>query len=139
MNFSLFHLLFLLSLLITHLSFSRVLADSHFEEFDAEDGETIEEEILDHHSIRSPPVTESDSHPLTDLETQTEPDPNHVPASDTPSQSDLQKPSATSFEYWDEDNLRAYPSNSRRPNLQRILKTPLPMTQIRKRPRNPKT
>ncbi|GMI87909.1 hypothetical protein like AT4G24330 [Hibiscus trionum] len=109
MNFSLFHLLFLLSLLITHLSFSRVLADSHFEGFDAEDDETIEEEILDHHSIRSPPVTKSDSHPLTDLETQTEPDPNPVPASDTPSQSDLQKPSATSFEYWDEDEFEGLP------------------------------
>ncbi|KAE8698823.1 hypothetical protein F3Y22_tig00110597pilonHSYRG00911 [Hibiscus syriacus] len=109
MNFSLFHLLFLLSLLITYFSFSHVLADSHFEGFDAEDDETIEEEILDHHSIRSPPVTQSDSQPLTDLETRTDPDPNPVPASDTPSQSDLQKPSTTSFEYWDEDEFEGLP------------------------------
>ncbi|KAE8726025.1 hypothetical protein F3Y22_tig00007895pilonHSYRG00059 [Hibiscus syriacus] len=104
MNFYLFHFI-LLSLLITHLSFSHVLADSHFEGFDAEDDETVEEEIFDHHSIRSPPVTKSDSHPLLDLETQTHPDPNPIPASDPPSQSDIQKASTTSFEYWDEDEF----------------------------------
>ncbi|GMI70629.1 hypothetical protein like AT4G24330 [Hibiscus trionum] len=109
MNFSLFHLLFLLSLLTTHLSFSHVLADSHFEGFDAEDDETVEEEILDHHSIRSPPVTQSDSHPLPDLQTQTGPDPNPVPVSDPASQSDLHKASATSFEYWDEDEFEGLP------------------------------
>ncbi|KAE8690757.1 hypothetical protein F3Y22_tig00110893pilonHSYRG00456 [Hibiscus syriacus] len=110
MNCSLFNLLFLLFLLITSFSFSHVLADSHFEGFDAEDDETIEEEILDHHSIRSPPVSRSNSQPLTDLGTPTDPDPDFVPASDTPPQSELQKPSTISFEYWDEDEFEGLPA-----------------------------
>ncbi|KAL4319551.1 hypothetical protein GQ457_18G020370 [Hibiscus cannabinus] len=109
MNFSLFHFLFLLSLFITHLSFSHVLADSHFEGFDAEDDETLEEEILDHHLIRPPPVTKSDSHPLPDLDTHSGPDPDPVPVSDPTSQSDLHKAFATSFEYWDEDEFEGLP------------------------------
>ncbi|XVE48577.1 hypothetical protein DITRI_Ditri01bG0012500 [Diplodiscus trichospermus] len=104
-----FHLLLLLSLLITHLSFSHVLADSHFEGFEAEDDDAIEEEPLDHHSIRSPPLTQSDSKLTPDPEIRTNLDPKPVPASDSPPQSDLQKPSTTTFEYWDEDEFEGLP------------------------------
>ncbi|XVF00584.1 hypothetical protein REPUB_Repub04eG0013000 [Reevesia pubescens] len=109
-SISVFNLLLLLSLLIIHLSLSQVFADSHFEGFDAEDDDAIEEEPLDHHSIKSPPLTQSDSKPTQpDPETQTNPDSKPVSNSDPLPQSDLQKPSTTTFEYWDEDEFEGLP------------------------------
>ncbi|KAK5837406.1 hypothetical protein PVK06_013216 [Gossypium arboreum] len=98
-----FHLLLLLSVLITHLCFSLVFADSHFEGFDSEDDDTVEEEPFDPHPVKSPPLTQSESQPSLD------PDLNTVPTSDPSSQSDLQKPSTTTFEYWDEDEFEGLP------------------------------
>ncbi|XVF45901.1 hypothetical protein PTKIN_Ptkin02bG0245300 [Pterospermum kingtungense] len=111
MKTSFLHLLLLLSLLIIHLCFSLILADSHFEGFDAEDDDAVEEEPLDHHSIKSPPLTQSDSQHTPDPDTQIEsdPNPNPVSSSDSSPQSDLQKPSTTTFEYWDEDEFEGLP------------------------------
>lgn len=102
-SISSFNLLLLLSVLITHLCFSLVFADSHFEGFDSEDDDTVEEEPFDPHSVKSPPLTQSESQPSLD------PDLNTVPTSDPSSQSDLQKPSTTTFEYWDEDEFEGLP------------------------------
>lgn len=102
-SISSFHLLLLLSVLITHLCFSLVFADSHFEGFDSEDDDTVEEEPFDPHPVKSPPLTQSESQPSLD------PDLNTVPTSDPSSQSDLQKPSTTTFEYWDEDEFEGLP------------------------------
>ncbi|PPR99889.1 hypothetical protein GOBAR_AA20778 [Gossypium barbadense] len=123
MDLSSFRLLFLLSLFVTHLSFSHVLADSHFEGFDAEEDDPVEDDILNHHSIPSPPVTQSDSRPLSDLETKSHPDPNPVPTSDPPSQSDLQKPSTTSFDYWDEDEFEGLPIEQPPPEPPKVTET----------------
>ncbi|TYJ50324.1 hypothetical protein E1A91_A01G198300v1 [Gossypium mustelinum] len=123
MDLSSFRLLFLLSLFVTHLSFSHVLADSHFEGFDAEEDDPVEDDILNHHSIPSPPVTQSDSRPLSDLETKSHPDPNPVPTSDPPSQLDLQKPSTTSFDYWDEDEFEGLPIEQPPPEPPKVTET----------------
>ncbi|XP_022762784.1 uncharacterized protein At5g49945 [Durio zibethinus] len=125
-SISFFHLFFLLSLLVTHLCFFHVLADSHFEGFDAEDDDAVEEEPLDHHSIRSSPVTQSNSQPTPDPETQTNPDSNPVPTSDPPSQSDLQKPSTTTFEYWDEDEFEGLPVEQPPPDLPKVTENTTP-------------
>ncbi|XWS62423.1 hypothetical protein CRYUN_Cryun06bG0009400 [Craigia yunnanensis] len=125
-SISFFHLLLLLTLFITHLSFSHVLADSHFEGFEVEDDDAVEEEPLDHHSIRSPPLTQSDSQPIPDPETQTNPDPNPVPTSDSPPQSDLQKPSTTTFEYWDEDEFEGLPVEQPPPGPPKVTENSTP-------------
>lgn len=108
-SISSFNLLLLLSVLITHLCFSLVFADSHFEGFDSEDDDTVEEEPFDPHSVKSPPLTQSESQPSLD------PDLNTVPTSDPSSQSDLQKPSTTTFEYWDEDEFEGLPIEQPQP------------------------
>ncbi|XVE67466.1 hypothetical protein DITRI_Ditri08aG0163500 [Diplodiscus trichospermus] len=125
-SISLFHLLFFLFLFITHLSFFHVLADSHFEGFDAEDEDAVEEEHLDHRSIRSPPLTQSDSQTSPAPETQTNPVPNPVPASDPLPQSDLQKPSATTFEYWDEDEFEGLPVEQPPPEPPKVTENATP-------------
>ncbi|MBA0815213.1 hypothetical protein Gohar_020975 [Gossypium harknessii] len=104
------NLLLLLSVLITHLCFSLVFADSHFEGFDSEDDDTVEEEPFDPHSVKSPPLTQSESQPSLD------PDLNTFPTSDPSSQSDLQKPSTTTFEYWDEDEFEGLPIEQPQPD-----------------------
>ncbi|KAA3463353.1 coiled-coil domain-containing protein [Gossypium australe] len=71
--------------------------------FDSEDDDTVEEEPFDPHPVKSPPLTQSESQPSLD------PDLNTVPTSDPSSQSDLQKPSTTTFEYWDEDEFEGLP------------------------------
>ncbi|OMO75196.1 hypothetical protein CCACVL1_16293 [Corchorus capsularis] len=120
-SLSFFYLLFLLSLLITH-----VFADSHFEGFDAEEDDAVEEEPLDHHSIRSPPLTQSESQPAPDPQTQVTPDPDPVPTSDPPPQSDLQKPSTTTFEYWDEDEFEGLPVEQPPPEPPKVTETATP-------------
>ncbi|KAI8022156.1 Uncharacterized protein LOK49_LG03G03192 [Camellia lanceoleosa] len=95
-------LIFILSLLLHHLTLSTVsAADSHFEGFDADD-ETLDDDSL--HLIdlplRSPTpptITQSDT---------TESD--HGLPDQTPFLTDLDiapKPSTSSFEYWDEDKF----------------------------------
>ncbi|PKI53047.1 hypothetical protein CRG98_026627 [Punica granatum] len=113
----LLYLLSLLSLLIIHLSTTCVLADSHFEGFEADD----EDEALDSadslqfSNLRSPPVSQSESPPATTKLTPSEPDtatadptqsgtPDHPPTSP-----DLSKPSSTGFDYWDEDEFEGLP------------------------------
>lgn len=120
MKRSYFHLLLFLSLLITHLSFSHVVADSHFEGFDAEEDDAVEEEPLDHHSIKSPPLTQSESQPIPDPETPIKSDPDPVPTSDSTPQSDLQKPSTTTFEYWDEDEFEGLPVEQPPPQTPKV-------------------
>ncbi|GLT85788.1 hypothetical protein SLE2022_039650 [Rubroshorea leprosula] len=105
---------FLFLLFITHLSFSHVLADSHFEGFDAEDDDAAEEETLDPNLLRSPPVTQSQSSsiiPDAKSEISSDPEPREDPDLDTPLQlqSDLPKQTTTSFEYWDEDEFEGLP------------------------------
>ncbi|XP_022748678.1 uncharacterized protein At5g49945-like [Durio zibethinus] len=125
-SISFFHLFFFLSLLITHLSFSHVLADSHFEGFDAEDDDAVEEQPLDHRFIRSPPLTQSDSQATPDPETQTNPDPNPFPTSDPPPKLDPQKPSTATFEYWDEDEFEGLPVEQQSPEPPKITENATP-------------
>ncbi|XP_010521048.1 PREDICTED: uncharacterized protein At5g49945-like [Tarenaya hassleriana] len=88
----------------------RVLAASHFEGFDAEDDDALDESSELLHSSRPPPVTQSES-PYLDLEqpSSSESESNPIPKSDTPAQSDSRKPSSVSFEYWDEDEFEGLP------------------------------
>ncbi|XP_030539288.1 uncharacterized protein At5g49945-like [Rhodamnia argentea] len=109
-------LLSLLSLLLIHLSSLKCLADSHFEGFDADD-EDESFEALQFSDLRSPPLTQSESHPPPsppsaksesgDVPT---PDPKVIHDSDlpTPSQDPL-KPSSAGFDFWDEDEFEGLP------------------------------
>ncbi|XP_030459216.1 uncharacterized protein At5g49945 [Syzygium oleosum] len=109
-------LLSLLSLLLINLYSFQSLADSHFEGFDADD-EDESFESLQFSDLRSPPLTQSESHPPPPPATQSEPE-DVVPAPDpkpirdpdllTQSQ-DPQKPSSTSFDFWDEDEFEGLP------------------------------
>ncbi|XVE94167.1 hypothetical protein REPUB_Repub01dG0258500 [Reevesia pubescens] len=95
--------------------------------FEAEDDDdAVEEEPLDHHSIRSPPLTQSDSQPNPDPETQINPDPNPVPTSDPPPRSDLQKPSPTTFEDWDEDEFEGLPVEHPPPEPPKVAENATP-------------
>ncbi|KAL5567341.1 hypothetical protein UlMin_030505 [Ulmus minor] len=106
---SLVHCLALLSIFSLFLSHFYVLADSHFEGFEADEEE---DDSISHHSLplRSPPVTQSiiDLDPIPDSQS---PDPKSHQKSDPPSSSsdDPPKPSSTSFEYWDEDEFEGLP------------------------------
>ncbi|KAK4777619.1 hypothetical protein SAY87_017806 [Trapa incisa] len=110
-------LLFLLSLLIIYLSTASVLADSHFEGFDAdEDDEAVDSvDSLHFSSLRSPPVTQSESPPATAKPTLSEDesaasDPTLPRTSEhlaTPP--DLSKSSSEGFDYWDEDEFEGVP------------------------------
>lgn len=109
-------LLSLLSISLSHLSRLHVLADSHFEGFDA-DGEDDDDPLVHHSSpLRSSPLTPSDPEPATPEPTTPDPDPTQFseppsrPASSSSSSSsDPPKPSSTSFEYWDEDEFEGLP------------------------------
>ncbi|KAH7543630.1 hypothetical protein FEM48_Zijuj02G0204200 [Ziziphus jujuba var. spinosa] len=103
-------LLSLLSLFLSHLSRFHVFADSHFEGFDAEDEDDADADESLIHTLRSPPLTQSNPDPDPDPASQV-PEPTHV-SSEPPSRtsnSDLPKPSSTSFEYWDEDEFEGLP------------------------------
>ncbi|GLT97036.1 hypothetical protein SLE2022_146230 [Rubroshorea leprosula] len=104
---------FLFFLVTTHLFFVHVLADSHFEGFDAEEEDGVEEETLDPNLLRSPPVTQSHSSIPLDpkSEISSDPDSKEDLNLDTPSkpQLDVPKQTATSFEYWDEDEFEGLP------------------------------
>ncbi|KAI6701733.1 hypothetical protein NL676_016057 [Syzygium grande] len=109
-------LLSLLSLFVINLSSFQSLADSHFEGFDADD-EDESFESLQFSDLRSPSLTQSESHPPPPPATQSEPedvvpapDPKPIRDPDLPTQSqDPQKPSSTSFDFWDEDEFEGLP------------------------------
>ncbi|KAG4980889.1 hypothetical protein JHK82_034135 [Glycine max] len=71
-------------------------ADSHFEGFEAEDDDDLEDSSIDPASLRSPPL--SDPTPLT-----TDPTPQ-PPASDLP-----KSPPATTFDFWDDEEFEGVP------------------------------
>ncbi|XP_059648211.1 uncharacterized protein At5g49945-like [Cornus florida] len=108
-------LLSIFSLLIHHLALSSVAAaDSHFEGFDADDDETLDDDSLQLTDLplRSPPppiLTQSDPeshHGPPDTST---PSPNPQ-TTDSSQSSDLPpKPSSASFDYWDEDEFEGIP------------------------------
>ncbi|CAH2078084.1 unnamed protein product [Thlaspi arvense] len=100
----------LISFLCLH---HRVLAASHFEGFDAEDDEFLEDSTELHHSLRPPLVTRSESTVL-DLEPSPESDSTPISKSDpSPTQTASRKPSSTSFDFWDEDEFEGLPEDER--------------------------
>ncbi|XP_028762864.1 uncharacterized protein At5g49945-like [Neltuma alba] len=108
-------LLYLISLFFNHFSrCSFVLADSHFEGFEADGEDDSDEELIDPTSLRSPPVTVSHTTKLTPPDPKT-PD----PAPSLNSHSDIQSPPSdlpktstvtTAFEFWDEDEFEGLPT-----------------------------
>lgn len=116
---SLLHILsipFVLSLFLSHFSrCSLVQADSHFEGFEAEEGDDeSEDHTIDPTSLRSPFLTQSHTTRLTPPDPET-PDSNPSPDSNSDPQSppsDLPKtsPTTTAFEYWDEDEFEGLPT-----------------------------
>ncbi|XP_058762252.1 uncharacterized protein At5g49945-like [Vicia villosa] len=81
-----------------------VLSDSHFEGFEAEDDEAeFEESSIDPASLRSPP-SQSLS---TDPNPNPNPNPNPSPPSDLPKST---PPSATTFDFWDDDEFEGLPT-----------------------------
>ncbi|XP_010520781.1 PREDICTED: uncharacterized protein At5g49945-like [Tarenaya hassleriana] len=88
----------------------QVLAASDFEGFDGEDDDVLDESSELHHSIRPPPVTQSES-PSLDLDqpSSSVSDPDPIPNSDPSVQSDSRKPSSVSFDFWDEDEFEGLP------------------------------
>ncbi|OMP05288.1 hypothetical protein COLO4_08942 [Corchorus olitorius] len=103
--------------------------------FDAEDDDVVEEEPLDHHSIRSPPLTQSESQPAPNPQTQVTLGPNLVPTSESCLNRIFKSHPLLLSSTGMKTNLRAYISNNRRRNLPKLLKLPLPMTQIQLHPR----
>uniref|UniRef100_A0A1J3FGB1 DUF1682 domain-containing protein n=1 Tax=Noccaea caerulescens TaxID=107243 RepID=A0A1J3FGB1_NOCCA len=102
-------LLFSVALIALLCFHHRVLASSHFEGFDAEDDESLEEDSTDlHHSLRPPLVTQSESTVL-DLEPSSESDSTPISESDPPTQAGSRKPSPISFDFWDEDEFEGLP------------------------------
>ncbi|KAL5856905.1 hypothetical protein ACOSQ3_004363 [Xanthoceras sorbifolium] len=124
-------LLILLCLLILSLSLSSVLADSHFEGFDAED-DVVEDESLDLDSLRKLtdlPLTQSDSSPpitktthLTSSDPQSDSNPKPNP---TPENPKLSSPT-TSFDYWDEDEFEGVPVLHPPPDTQETTENAAP-------------
>ncbi|CAK8530146.1 unnamed protein product [Lathyrus sativus] len=88
-----------------------VHSDSHFEGFEAEDDEVdFEESSIDPASLRSPPSQS--------LSTDPNPNPNPNPTPSPPS--DLPKstpPSATTFDFWDDDEFEGLPTEQQHPDL----------------------
>uniref|UniRef100_A0A5B6YGX1 Uncharacterized protein n=1 Tax=Davidia involucrata TaxID=16924 RepID=A0A5B6YGX1_DAVIN len=107
-------LLSIFSLLIHHLSVNSVAAaESHFEGFDAEDDETLDDDSL---HLTDLPLRSTPPPTLTQSEPESHhgpPDPNppsNPPTTDSSQPSDLPpKPSSTSFDYWDEDEFEGIP------------------------------
>ncbi|KAJ7946579.1 DUF1682 family protein [Quillaja saponaria] len=108
-----FAILSILSLFLNHVSrCAFVLADSHFEGFEA-DEEDIDDQSFDPTSLRSPPLTKSDPHTtqLTPPDSKTQkpdPIPDESSGSESPS-SDPPKSASTTFEFWDEDEFEGLP------------------------------
>ncbi|GAV86515.1 DUF1682 domain-containing protein [Cephalotus follicularis] len=107
-------ILFLSLLTIITTTHHHVLADSHFEGFDAED-----DVVEDHDSFELThlPITQSES-PLTKTEdTQISPDTDPNPNPDPPIPKSAS--TTTSFDYWDEDEFEGIPTvDSQTPPLE---------------------
>ncbi|KAL1222524.1 hypothetical protein V5N11_018897 [Cardamine amara subsp. amara] len=101
--------LFFIALLCLH---HRVLASSHFEGFDAEDDDVLDDSPELHHSLRPPLLTQSESTVL-DLEQSSDSDSTPVSNSDPPTQSTSRNPSPTSFDFWDEDEFEGLPEDEK--------------------------
>ncbi|KAL7002075.1 hypothetical protein U1Q18_003226 [Sarracenia purpurea var. burkii] len=107
-------ILSIFSLLIHHFSLSAVAVDSHFEGFDADDDETLDDDSFQLTDLprRTPPpptITHSDTESHHGP-----PDPSSSSDQQSPAdsyqQSDLHpKTAATSFEFWDEDEFEGLP------------------------------
>lgn len=108
---------FILSFLFLSLSFSHVLADSHFEGFEPEVDDLEDDDLslsLTDLPLRPPPLTQSDPEPIvisSPARDSDAPDPVVEPLDpqSPPSVSDSPKPSPTSFSYWDEDEFEGLP------------------------------
>ncbi|KAJ9158976.1 hypothetical protein P3X46_024512 [Hevea brasiliensis] len=122
----------LLSLLLLIFSPSYVAADSHFEGFEAEEDDVVEETI-DHDSFKLTdlPLTRSDS-PLTSVPEPTSENSELNPSSNSDSQSskpesDQSKPSSppstTSFDYWDEDEFEGLPVHQPPPETPKAMES----------------
>ncbi|KAF2319944.1 hypothetical protein GH714_020806 [Hevea brasiliensis] len=122
----------LLSLLLLIFSPSYVAADSHFEGFEAEEDDVVEENI-DHDSFKLTdlPLTRSDS-PLTSVPEPTSENSEVNPSSNSDSQSskpesDQSKPSSppstTSFDYWDEDEFEGLPVHQSPPETPKAMES----------------
>lgn len=105
----------LLLLLLLSLCY-HVLADSHFEGFEAEEEDDVVEETIDPNAFKLPdlPLTLSESPPIS---TPT-PDPKEQdPKPSKPSP----PPSTTNFEFWDEDEFEGLPSHQ--PHIESVVIT----------------
>ncbi|EXB29034.1 hypothetical protein L484_018451 [Morus notabilis] len=105
--FSLPYFLLLFSVVSLLLSRHHVLADSHFEGFEADDDEELDSLSTESLPLRSPS-------PLTRSEPVPDPVPDPVPSypapeSQTADADHPKQPSSTSFEYWDEDEFEGLP------------------------------
>lgn len=110
---SLLYFLPLLLLLLLSL-FYHVLADSHFEGFEAEEEDDVVEETIDPNAFKLPdlPLTLSESPPIsTPTPDPKEPDPK--PSKTSP------PPSTTNFEFWDEDEFEGLPSHQ--PHIESVV------------------
>ncbi|KAJ7968006.1 DUF1682 family protein [Quillaja saponaria] len=108
-----FAIISILSLFVNHVSrCAFVLADSHFEGFEA-DEDDIDDQSLDPSLLRSPTLTKSDPHTthLTPPDPKIQkPDPIQDENSDPQSPpSDPPKSASTTFEFWDEDEFEGLP------------------------------
>lgn len=113
--FSLLYFLPLLLLLLLSLYY-HVLADSHFEGFEAEEEDDVVEETIDPNAFKLPdlPLTLSESPPIsTPTPDPTEPD--QKPTKPSP------PPSTTNFEFWDEDEFEGLPSHQ--PHIESVVIT----------------
>ncbi|KAL9353757.1 hypothetical protein Peur_051727 [Populus x canadensis] len=110
-------LYFLPLLLLLLLSlYYHVLADSHFEGFEAEEEDDVVEETIDPNAFKLPdlPLTLSESPPIsTPTPDPKEPDPK--PSKPSP------PPSTTNFEFWDEDEFEGLPSHQ--PHVESVVIT----------------
>ncbi|KAG6736773.1 hypothetical protein POTOM_060333 [Populus tomentosa] len=112
---SLLYFLPLLLLLLLSLYY-HVLADSHFEGFEAEEEDDVVEETIDPNAFKLPdlPLTLSESPPIsTPTPDPKEPDPK--PTKPSP------PPSTTNFEFWDEDEFEGLPSHQ--PHIESVVIT----------------
>ncbi|KAJ6928033.1 hypothetical protein NC651_011900 [Populus alba x Populus x berolinensis] len=112
---SLLYFLPLLLLLLLSLYY-HVLADSHFEGFEAEEEDDVVEETIDPNAFKLPdlPLTLSESPPIsTPTPDPTEPD--QKPTKPSP------PPSTTNFEFWDEDEFEGLPSHQ--PHIESVVIT----------------
>ncbi|EEF33366.1 uncharacterized protein At5g49945 [Ricinus communis] len=109
-------LLLFLSLLLLVLSPSLTTSDSHFEGFEAEEDDVVEEEALNPDSFKQSDLPLTTSSPSADPISET-------PNSNPDPESDLSKPSTsttTTFDYWDEDEFEGLPINQSPPETPKV-------------------